>query len=184
VGGAGFPQAAELPQEIQALVRRNALELSDTRFRDDVSRLIQALERNLAQSAPEPRQDAPPALADAAPSASPLWRAELLNSSWWRRALRVHLSHESHTIDFENTWDTENVRVDGVIVAQRGSLTTRQEAFAFQVSNGPLQYAASIGLKPNVWLSTISAFRLSIHGRVLYQGGNCRPEGAKQKTRS
>jgi hypothetical protein len=44
VQGAEMPQADELPDDLAALARRNAFELRDTRWRDDVRSLIAALE--------------------------------------------------------------------------------------------------------------------------------------------
>ncbi len=43
VQGAQMPAAAELPEGLKELASRNALEMSDARFRSDVDRLIQAL---------------------------------------------------------------------------------------------------------------------------------------------
>lgn len=40
VGGAGMPGAHELPDDLQALARRNAFELSDRRFQYDTTQLI------------------------------------------------------------------------------------------------------------------------------------------------
>jgi serine/threonine protein kinase/N-acetylneuraminic acid mutarotase len=44
VAGAHMPQSHELPEELRSLTRRNALELSDVRWRFDVDRLIVTLE--------------------------------------------------------------------------------------------------------------------------------------------
>jgi len=44
VQGAQMPQATDLPDDLKGLASRNALEISDTRFRSDVDRLIEALE--------------------------------------------------------------------------------------------------------------------------------------------
>ncbi len=44
VGGADVPDAAQLPDSLASLAERNAYEISDTRFHDDINRLIQALE--------------------------------------------------------------------------------------------------------------------------------------------
>ncbi len=43
VGDAGLPEAAQLPQDIVALSRRQAIEISDSRFHHDVDLLIEAL---------------------------------------------------------------------------------------------------------------------------------------------
>jgi hypothetical protein len=45
VGGARMPDPSELPRELHSLSRRNALELSDTRWRYDVDRLLTTLDR-------------------------------------------------------------------------------------------------------------------------------------------
>jgi len=47
VAGARMPDPDDLPESVRALSRRNALELSDLRWRDDVRRLVSALEEQL-----------------------------------------------------------------------------------------------------------------------------------------
>lgn len=47
VGGARMPRADELPESVQPLSRRNALELSDLRWRHDVGRLVGTLGEQL-----------------------------------------------------------------------------------------------------------------------------------------
>jgi TIR domain len=80
VGGARMPGPSELPKELHPLSRRNALELSDSRWRYDVDRLLGALDRLLAgTSAVTPRPGAmravsPPAAAPA-PTREPTARA-------------------------------------------------------------------------------------------------------------
>ena len=54
VGGAQMPNREDLPEEVRALTRRNALELSDLRWRQDVGRLISTLDELLAESRPVP----------------------------------------------------------------------------------------------------------------------------------
>jgi hypothetical protein len=51
VGGATMPRAHELPPALAALSRRNALELSDIRFHQDIDRLIHAIEKVVGVSA-------------------------------------------------------------------------------------------------------------------------------------
>ena len=43
LGGASMPEAGDLPRELEPLARRNALELSDTRWNYDLERLIETL---------------------------------------------------------------------------------------------------------------------------------------------
>jgi hypothetical protein len=50
VGGARMPEPGALPAPLRALTRRNALELSDTRWRYDVDRLMGALDRLLGDT--------------------------------------------------------------------------------------------------------------------------------------
>jgi hypothetical protein len=70
VGGARMPEPSELPAPLQALSRRNALELSDSRWRYDVDRLLGALDRLLADtSAVTPRPGAMRAVPQAPPRA-------------------------------------------------------------------------------------------------------------------
>jgi TIR domain len=67
VGGSRMPRADELPQSVRPLSRRNALELSDLRWRHDVGRLVGTLGEQLegpdAVAAEPPPQPASPAAA-------------------------------------------------------------------------------------------------------------------------
>jgi hypothetical protein len=49
VGGARMPRAEELPENLAKLVRRQALELSPSRFNFDTSRLLRVLDKTLAE---------------------------------------------------------------------------------------------------------------------------------------
>ncbi len=49
VQGAQMPLAADLPEDLKALARRNSVELSDNRFRTDIDQLIEALEAPTSQ---------------------------------------------------------------------------------------------------------------------------------------
>jgi hypothetical protein len=76
VSGARMPKREDLPPEIQAITRRNAVELSHQRWRYDISRLTTALDELLAEIAvvpgpPSPDRSVPSgkaATADAAPA--------------------------------------------------------------------------------------------------------------------
>lgn len=74
VAGARMPKREDLPPEVRSIARRNALELSDGRWGYDVSRLIVALERLLADLSPPERtgraEQPAPADAPRAPDAS------------------------------------------------------------------------------------------------------------------
>lgn len=61
VGGAAMPSAEELPDDLKALATRQAMEVTERDFEDDVLRLCQSVERTFGVSPPTPA--APPAYA-------------------------------------------------------------------------------------------------------------------------
>src|SRR5687768_10082429 len=66
IGGAGVPKPEELPEDIAALVGRNAIEISESRFDYDAGRVIEAIEKaGVTAKLKETPSSAPPA-----PSAS------------------------------------------------------------------------------------------------------------------
>ena len=67
VGGAQMPGKHDLPEALAALSRRNAIELSETRFHADVNRLIEAIEKSFAAT----EKKAEPSATPAAPSPKP-----------------------------------------------------------------------------------------------------------------
>jgi hypothetical protein len=54
VDGANMPSAEQLPLSLQPLVRRHALELSNTRFRFDLERVSQAVQKSLIRRTESP----------------------------------------------------------------------------------------------------------------------------------
>jgi hypothetical protein len=56
VDGASMPQATELPEDLQPLVRRNALLITDTSFDGDCRRLVLTIEQVLGEIAPEAKE--------------------------------------------------------------------------------------------------------------------------------
>jgi hypothetical protein len=65
VEGASVPSTEDLPADLQALTRRQAIELRDARWDDDIERLVEGLEKFLKAGSPSgqsltPREDAPP----------------------------------------------------------------------------------------------------------------------------
>lgn len=75
VGGAAMPQTAQLPEELHALTRRNALELSHGRWRYDIGRLNEVVDGLIPAHRPTPPAPAPtpvpPHVSSAAPTAWP-----------------------------------------------------------------------------------------------------------------
>jgi hypothetical protein len=90
IQGALMPRAPQLPEDLQPLTRRNALELSDAHFHRDVDGLIEALHRvlGLAPSLPSQAGTSSSAMphtgsaSTAAPEPSPF--ARLVRSSYLR----------------------------------------------------------------------------------------------------
>jgi TIR domain/Sel1 repeat len=62
VQDAPMPRSADLPDDLKRLSRRNALEISDTRFHSDVDRLITVLDSVLSGATPQARQRVSPPL--------------------------------------------------------------------------------------------------------------------------
>jgi formylglycine-generating enzyme required for sulfatase activity len=54
VGGAGMPKARDLPDPIAKLTRRHAMKMSDERFRDDATRLIEQIGEYVRETEFEP----------------------------------------------------------------------------------------------------------------------------------
>ncbi len=61
VDGASMPRSRDLPDQLQSLVRRQALQLSHDRFRTDSERLASAVERALEKTRAERREHEPSA---------------------------------------------------------------------------------------------------------------------------
>jgi formylglycine-generating enzyme required for sulfatase activity len=62
-----MPEDGELPDDLEALVRRNALKLRHDRFRTDSERLASAVERALEKTAAQNREREPSALVTPSP---------------------------------------------------------------------------------------------------------------------
>ena len=54
VGGAKMPAEEELPEDMQSLARRHALEITEQDFDEDVEKLARALDRALGWATPKP----------------------------------------------------------------------------------------------------------------------------------
>ena len=59
VEGAQMPEPGDLPEDLRALARRNALELTDNRWNYDVSRLVVTVRQALGVSEPTPEPPGP-----------------------------------------------------------------------------------------------------------------------------
>jgi Skp family chaperone for outer membrane proteins len=71
VGGARMPAKHDLPEALAPLSRRNAIELSETRFHADVNRLIEAIEKPFATGEEQVQLSAMPAVPPPEPARRP-----------------------------------------------------------------------------------------------------------------
>lgn len=83
VEGAQMPETNDLPEDLQPLCRRNAIELTDKRWSYDVSQLIETLKKTLgvepAPPQPGPRPEPQP---EPAPTPQP-WYRRVTKKQWW-----------------------------------------------------------------------------------------------------
>lgn len=85
INGARMPRANDLPDSLKPLVRRQAIEISHTRFDSDSERLTRALQRALEDQPAivetEPRGDPKPIVVEPAPATAPILVKSALDGS-------------------------------------------------------------------------------------------------------
>jgi len=81
VEGARVPSVESLPADLQALTRRQAIELRDARWDDDIERLVEGLAKFLKTGSPSPQPAAPRGDTPASPPVSGADRASAKTSS-------------------------------------------------------------------------------------------------------
>jgi serine/threonine-protein kinase len=189
VQGARMPDAAELPKEIAPLARRNALELSDTRWRHDVTRLVTALERVLEGEDPvAPAPAGPGAVAAGGRDAPARRRRALLAAAAAAAALAVLAvvllagggdgGGDGERADAPTVQripvgrGPSSVTVAGgalwVVNAREGSVT-RIDMAGRRVAGNPIRVPAvsdAAGDARGVWLSVINRDALDAPGRL------------------
>jgi hypothetical protein len=147
VDRATMPGTRALSPAIAKFATRQALELVDSRWPEDVRRLAQRIE-SLAQSAR--RQTIP--------------EVEVLKRSLFQRLFRVHLRHESHTIKVQHAgaygaW----IELDGVKVLRDMNLTSVR----FEVSDGQDTRECDV-LVASSWLLLSYQIAIAIDGYRIY----------------
>lgn len=116
VDGAALPQAAELPPGLRPLVARQALELTHTGFRSEVSRLIAAVDDVLGAKPGRSAADLnTPSRAIA--SQPGRWKLETVETKWGGCSVRLISGGEAHYITWNfPTLGAETIVVDGQTV--------------------------------------------------------------------
>ena len=71
VDGASMPRSSELPDDLKPLVRRNALQITDTSFESDCKRLVAAIKQVLEKTATEPATTTPTPASTPTPTSTP-----------------------------------------------------------------------------------------------------------------
>jgi formylglycine-generating enzyme required for sulfatase activity len=115
VEGAMMPEADELPDDLKALVRRNALKLSHDRFRTDSERLASAVERAVEKTTTQNRErepsaavtPSPPVITD--PSVEEKARSALERATKdhpWVNSLGMKFAPVAGTQVLFSVWDT------------------------------------------------------------------------------
>ncbi len=102
--------------------------------------------------------------------ATPQWQVELVDKSNNRRLFRVHLEHETHTIEYKRWLEFETVKVDGQVVDRGWDFP--KKIFKFHMADGGVIYQASFEALPSNILNLlryhVAKWRLIIADRVLY----------------
>jgi len=83
VEGAQMPDSDDLPDDLQALCRRNAIELTDKRWNYDVSQLIETLRKALGVEPVPPKPGPRPEPQPEPAPAPPPWYRRVTKKQWW-----------------------------------------------------------------------------------------------------
>jgi hypothetical protein len=82
VEGAQMPEPADLPEDLQPLCRRNAIELTDKRWSYDVSQLIETLKKTLGVEPPPPKPEPRPQPRPEPAPAPQAWYRRMTKKQW------------------------------------------------------------------------------------------------------
>jgi len=130
VGGTAMPRQEDLPQALAMLARRQAIELSDTRFQQDCLRLINVLDDIIKTDSGRPSTNTPgPVLTDKPADISGMWVADNPGLSFdgrcypMRFTFKVFGNKVLGTMDYPITGETKIV--DGTIDGDSLSFTTK-----------------------------------------------------------
>jgi len=143
VDGAVVPYAKDLPPSLQPLTRRQALELRNTSFRSDLSRLMAAIDKEIGA---EQGRSVPSGTSDkyAVPWHSRI-RVVKVGALTRDTEMLIALTHESHTLVARYGMGKDLLKVDGKVVAS--SLNNLDGTHAFSMSDGPRLLDAQVELQ-------------------------------------
>jgi hypothetical protein len=162
VHGGRLPSAEELPEPLQPLVRRHAIELADASFQSDARQLIERLERVLDEAPPAAKPTPEPERAGTP------WQVTARRHGRRVFAFEVTLADSTHHMDVEFRDLASNiVRLDGTVVPIAGNKVTK-EHFEFSVDDGPVQRSGVLTLELGMF--SPKAIRIEVDGRTIYHG--------------
>jgi hypothetical protein len=143
VDGAALPPADDLPPSLRPLVRRQAIELSHTGFRSEVTRMIAAVADALEVG--PGRSAAPKTSSRGAATQQGRWRLELLQDKMFTKIFRLSSDREVHHISIKFGAVKGAIEVDGQLETTTGANTALQRYYLKGLSatlgcNVTLQY--------------------------------------------
>lgn len=94
------------------------------------------------------------------------WRAEIMSKSLWKRSLRIHLTQETHLIEYEQTWGSNNLKLDGKIVSKASLFEDDKQEFSFIVKDGITPHEARITVINRPW--GLKDFCMTISDHLVY----------------
>lgn len=170
VDGAALPRADDLPPSLQPLVRHQAIELSHTGFRSEITRLIAAVAGALEAGPVRPA--APKMSSRGAVGQQTGWQLMLLEDKIFTKTFRLSSGVETHHISLKFGAIRHTVEVDGQIEVSETSHTPmetyRLEALSATLGcNVTLQYETTWDKRPNTAQRYAGEARLQYLKRAL-----------------
>jgi hypothetical protein len=159
---AELPPAEALPEPLRPLASRQAFRLPDEAFRSQAQVLVERLRPILGTAADrEPASSATPRT----------WSAELVDTGWTKRVVKVHLTHEQHTVGYHVGLISKTVKVDGSVKVRVFDTKRREDGTMYdeadvQLSDGDDTHHCNVVVNG---MTDITGMSLSVDGQVLYE---------------
>jgi hypothetical protein len=162
VRDADVPPAEALPEPLRPLATRHAFRLPDEAFRSQAQVLVERLVPILGAGV------------DRKPASSPeptTWSAELVDTSFRKRVVKVQLTHEQHTVGYHVGLVSKTVKVDGAVKVRVFDTKTREDGTSYdeadvQLSDGDMTRHCNVVV---YGFTDITGMSLSVDGQVLYE---------------
>jgi hypothetical protein len=169
VDGAALPQADDLPPSLRPLLRRQALELSHTGFRSEVSRLIVAVDEIL-EIEPDRPAEAPKTSVRGPVTGQRRWSLELIGDEGAKKTFRLSSDREAHDIAVHLRWPgTDTISVDGITVVKAGMTEVIDDTeYPLPSLSSILGSDVTISVRRGYWASLrVKSITLKIGDQIL-----------------